>query len=120
MHIILHIFFWASLLFGMAFIVANLLAIAWIVAVLIEERRHPPVCEKCGEELEDWGSGKMKCFNPDCPLPRELVCEFCGGTGEVSTMEPVYAGEAHMAPIWLRACVCQIRDEDEYDGQDVD
>ena len=41
-------------------------------------------------------------------------CEDCGGTGEVTTMERVYPGEEHMAPIGVEPCHCQDKDEDEY------
>lgn len=41
------------------------------------------------------------------------VCEICGGTGEIDTMEAVWPGEPHMAPIGTRKCVCQIRDDDD-------
>lgn len=33
-------------------------------------------------------------------------CEFCGGTGEVETMDYVYRGEPHMAPIGVQDCIC--------------
>lgn len=36
------------------------------------------------------------------------VCEYCGGTGEVSTMEQVYPGEPHMADVGTEKCICQI------------
>lgn len=32
------------------------------------------------------------------------VCAECGGFGEFSTMESVYQGEPHMAPIGTRPC----------------
>lgn len=31
-------------------------------------------------------------------------CQTCGGTGEVDTMEQVYPGEPHMAPIGTGKC----------------
>lgn len=34
----------------------------------------------------------------------EEPCETCGGEGEVSTMEQVYPGEPHMAPIGTAPC----------------
>ena len=35
----------------------------------------------------------------------EKICEECGGTGEVTTMEEVYAGEqGHKAPIGTQKC----------------
>lgn len=52
---------------------------------------HDPIeiytCAKCKKECEV-----------------EEVCERCGGTGEVSVMEPVYAGEPHMADIGTAPC----------------
>lgn len=45
---------------------------------------------------------------------KEIVCEICGGTGEVSTMEPVWAGEPHMADIGTEKCVCQISDDEDF------
>lgn len=32
------------------------------------------------------------------------LCRTCGGTGEVSKMEQVYAGEPHMADIGTESC----------------
>ena len=42
----------------------------------------------------------------------EKVCEFCGGTGEVTTMEQVYPNEPHYAPIGTAKCICQLDDCD--------
>lgn len=65
---------------------------------------HDPIeiytCKKCKKECEV-----------------EEVCADCLGTGEVTTMESVYAGEPHMAPIGTAKCHCQARDEDDYDNQ---
>lgn len=48
----------------------------------------------------------------------EEVCPTCGGTGEVTTMETVYAGEPHTAPVGTGRCPdCNMPDEDEYDDQ---
>ena len=52
-------------------------------------------CEKCKKECEV-----------------EQVCAECLGTGEVTTMEYVYPGEPHQAPIGTRTCICQ-KKEDE-------
>lgn len=41
----------------------------------------------------------------------EDVCEYCGGTGEITTMESVYAGEPHQAPIGTQTCICQLEEE---------
>lgn len=48
----------------------------------------------------------------------EEVCEECGGSGEVATMEPVYpeAGSP-LADIGTRKCHCKIKEE-EYDDQE--
>ena len=43
----------------------------------------------------------------------EEVCETCGGTGEVTTKERVYANEPHMADIGSEPCPdCQNREQD--------
>lgn len=46
-------------------------------------------------------------------LNKEEVCPICSGTGEVTTMERVYPGEPHMAPIGTEKCECQLKDNDE-------
>lgn len=66
---------------------------------------HDPIeiytCKKCGLECEV-----------------EEVCAECGGTGEVTTMEAVYAGEPHMAPIGNAPCpACRPSRDDDYDDQ---
>ncbi len=44
----------------------------------------------------------------------EDVCSDCGGTGEVSVMEPVYPGEPHMADIGRAPCpTCKPPRDDE-------
>lgn len=45
-------------------------------------------------------------------------CEYCGGTGEVSAMAPVYAGEPHMADVGSSPCECTLDEEDEYYAED--
>lgn len=65
----------------------------------INQEKLPFVCSKCVLLCEI-----------------EEVCAECLGTGEVTTMEQVYAGEPHMAPIGTRACLCQ-KKEEEYDNQ---
>ena len=84
--------------------------------------RHIVKSECCGEEaFEDYKDNPRDHHDPieiyscskckqECEV--ELVCEFCFGTGELTTMEQVYAGEPHMAPIGSRPCVCQLRDND--------
>jgi hypothetical protein len=65
---------------------------------------HDPIeiytCPKCKQECEG-----------------EDVCEDCLGTGEVTTMETVWAGEPHQAPIGTQKCHCQIKEE-EHDDQE--
>lgn len=49
-------------------------------------------------------------------LQEEETCEMCGGTGEITTMEYVYPGEPHMAPIGTQTCLCRIPEvEPEYE-----
>lgn len=65
---------------------------------------------ECGwEGHEDEYGGKC----PKCLSDIEEVCEMCLGEGEVTTMERVYAGEPHVAPIGTRKCICQMRKEVE-------
>jgi hypothetical protein len=45
------------------------------------------------------------------------VSETCGGTGEVTTMETVYPGEPHQAPIGTAPCP-DCSPEPDYDDQD--
>lgn len=46
---------------------------------------------------------------------KEDECETCGGTGEVSTMERVYANEPHMADVGTGPCPdCRDQGDDEY------
>jgi hypothetical protein len=53
-------------------------------------------CQKCSKRCET-----------------EEVCAVCHGTGEVRTMEEVYPGEPHTAPIGSQKCLCQLKDDDE-------
>lgn len=50
-------------------------------------------------------------------------CEFCGGLNgeheDISTMEQVYAGEPHYAPIGSQRCPATL-DDDEYEPEDRD
>lgn len=39
-------------------------------------------------------------------------CDECNDTGEVTTVEAVYPGEPHVAPIGARKCSCQEYEED--------
>ena len=46
-------------------------------------------------------------------LIKEITCEICQDTGEVVTMDYVYAGEPYMAAIGIAPCECQrVVDED--------
>lgn len=57
--------------------------------------------------------------NCECGDYHIEVCEMCGGTGEVSTMEKVYPGEPHMAPIGSAPCPeCHAEPDDEYESED--
>lgn len=47
----------------------------------------------------------------------EEVCETCGGTGEVTTMEAVYPNEPHMAPIGSAPCPdCRSSEPADFSG----
>lgn len=47
------------------------------------------------------------------------VCRTCGGTGEVSSMERVYANEPHMADVGTQPCPdCHPPREEEHDNQE--
>lgn len=63
------------------------------------------------EDIDIWVCSKCK---KECEVE---VCADCLGTGEVTTMEAVYAGEPHIAPIGTRTCHCQAKEE-EYDDQE--
>lgn len=62
--------------------------------------------EKCAEaQLKAWEAKPLTVFGtpPDSDEFDE-VCNTCGGTGEVSQMEAVYAGEPHMADVGTAPC----------------
>ena len=46
-----------------------------------------------------------------------LTCRTCDGTGEVTTMEAVYAGEPHMAPIGTGKCPDCTKVDDDYEPE---
>lgn len=48
----------------------------------------------------------------------EKLCTYCNGTGEVDSMEQVYPGEPHQAPIGTRKCECQLTAESETEMDD--
>ncbi len=58
------------------------------------------LCSDCGEHCSD--------VSLECPLG------LCDGSGEITTMEPVYPNEPHLAPIGSQVCPCQ-RKEDKRD-----
>jgi hypothetical protein len=82
---------------------------------------HKP-CEYCRDiECDHTCSGNCRrngC-NCECGEWHKEPCGMCGGTGEIATMERVYAGEPHMADVGSEPCPNCKRspDEDEYDGQ---
>ncbi len=67
---------------------------------------HDPIeiytCPRCKKECET-----------------EEVCETCLGEGEVTTMEQVWAGEPHMAPIGTAKCP-DCTPEPDYERDDPD
>ncbi len=70
----------------------------------------------CGHPESQHVDGEAECFDLECKCREfEPVCEYCGGTGEVDSMEQVYAGEPHMAPIGTRKCICQVEAEQDRD-----
>jgi len=63
----------------------------------------------CNAPLVD-GAQCLNCGEED-DFFYEKVCETCGGTGEITTMERVYPNEPHMAPVGTAPCPdCQRRD----------
>ena len=49
----------------------------------------------------------------------EEVCETCGGIGYVRTMERVYPGEPHMAPVGEEPCPdCNQKEKDGFRCED--
>lgn len=70
----------------------------WIETPAGGEPKTVYTCTKCEKECEV-----------------DEVCAECLGTGEVTTMEYVYPGEPHMAPIGTKPCLCQIKEPDEMD-----
>lgn len=52
--------------------------------------------------IDSWYTPKVKTFD----------CDMCEDTGEVSTMEYVYAGEPHMADIGTKPCICRMQERD--------
>lgn len=52
-------------------------------------------------------------------MDEEKVCEFCGGTGEVSTDEMDSDGNIEHG-VGTRKCICQEEDCDEDDDSDLE
>lgn len=53
----------------------------------------------------------------DLYLKKEYDCDTCKDTGEVGTMEQVYAGEPHMASVGTGVCPdCQSNEPDDFSG----
>lgn len=77
------------------------------------ERGYTPKREEAGHyEFERAQEICMSANINERDVPNEAivpieVCAFCLGTGEVTTMEAVYAGESHQAPIGTKVCICQ-------------
>lgn len=73
-------------------------------------------CPKIGKEIGDYYNGEFRESIEDLLANgtiEEEVCEMCGGTGEITVDEPVYAGEPHMAPIGTKPCICQTKEDFE-------
>lgn len=75
-------------------------------------------CRNIGKERGDYYNGeygespeKIQELIDKGVIEQEL-CEFCQGTGEVPTMEPVYPGEPHVAATGTEKCVCQLHEEE--------
>lgn len=68
------------------------------VEYIYDDKSDGYICSKCHKTCEV-----------------EEVCALCLGTGEVSTMEPVYPGEPHMADIGTRTCLCRLKEADDTD-----
>ncbi len=70
----------------------------------------------CQSEVEEHLIGDETAYQCNACENRcevEEVCADCLGTGEVTVMERVYAGEPHMAPIGTRTCHCRKHHDDE-------
>jgi hypothetical protein len=70
---------------------------------------------KYNMRIQENHAGYLKEDFADQIIENDPVCPICGGDGEVTTMEPVYSGEPHMAPIGTRKCECQLIEEDAYE-----
>lgn len=80
-------------------------------AALVEDFKDNP--RDHHDPIEIYSCAKCK---KECDV--EEICALCDGTGEVTTMETVWAGEPHTAPIGTEKCICQLKEEDEYDDQE--
>lgn len=60
------------------------------------------ISQCCGQELKNGLCGY--CFKA-CRV--ESVCADCLGSGEVTSLDYVYAGEPHMADVKIEVCACK-------------
>lgn len=98
-----------------------------VVAVLRELGNYDDIDERI-EHLLDYDMdskvggivGLCDDFSVEFDLFDEGIWEHCGGTGEVSVQEQVYAGEPHTADIGTQKCICQLSDPDDKIYVDVD
>ncbi len=68
------------------------------LSYLQKKKKHDQAYEDIINELE---------------IPFNFECDICEDTGEVTTMEKVYNGEPHEAPIGSKTCICRIQEEDD-------
>lgn len=87
----------------------------------MKNTKQVSVCCKA-EAIEDYKNNPRDHHDPiaiytcgkcksECDVEDIEVCEHCKGTGEVSTSEQVYPGEAHTANIGTEKCICQLPSE---------
>lgn len=73
-------------------------------ANLVEDYKNNP--RDHHDPIEIYTCGKCK---QECEV--DEVCEYCEGTGEVSTSEQVYPNEPHTANTGTEKCICQLPSE---------
>lgn len=72
----------------------------------------------CRAEVTEHLVGDEMAYQCDaCEMQCEVerVCAECLGEGTVTTMEAVYPGEPHMAPIGTKVCICRSKLEHQDD-----
>lgn len=80
------------------------------LTINIQHQDVADVCEDLEQALHAIEKGAMKggLLGGDFAIIEEEVCDECGGVDgeheDVQTMERVYPGEPHMAPIGTMAC----------------